>query len=79
MVASEEIVDVAVVAWGDGRIKFVPNDRTSINTAIKDFKDTTASDFKEDPLAQKTGGGVVVIRMRSRDWHRMTKEFNPYE
>lgn len=77
MVAKDVITEVACVVMSDGVVVFTLNDQTSVNTAIEAWREALPEEVLAKHRELGTGGGVVVVKMLSSDFHKLKKVFKP--
>ncbi len=76
MVSVKKTIKVACVITAEGDISFVPNDRTSVNTAIKKWRKRAGGKKLDEHKAAGTAGGVIIITMLTRDYFTLVKELD---
>ena len=74
MPSVKEVVAVAVVISPIGGIEFTLNERTSVNTAIKRWREKAGGEALDKHKRAGTSGGVIVIKMFASDFHAIEKE-----
>ncbi len=77
MVAVDKTVMIACVVAPNGTVRYVPNDETSINTAIKAWRKEAGGVVLQEHKDANTMGGVVIVRMLSADYFLIDKTFRP--
>lgn len=73
MPSTNKVMNVAVVISPIGGITFTLNDRTSVNTAIKEWRKKAGMEALDRHKEAGTTGGVIVIRMFADAFHAMAK------
>jgi hypothetical protein len=76
MASKEESIEVVVLVSHAGEISICPADETSVNTARDELINRIDPNDKEAHKANHTYGGVVKIKVLSKDWHAMQKTYN---
>ncbi len=76
MASVKKTMKIACVISPIGGVSFVPNDRESVNTAIKKWRKKAGGKILDEHKAAGTAGGVIIITMLARDYFTMTKELD---